>query len=594
LKSGVTLEQARAEMDTIGARIAQDFPDSNKGWGIAITRLADVIVGRDMRQSLYVLLGAVGMVLLIGCANLANLLLARAMARDREVAIRAALGAGRGRLVRQFLTESILLSFAGGGLGLGVGYATMQGLKIALPAYSLPSEAHVVLDARVLGFALLLTAFTGILCGLVPALQATHPNLTTGMKQAGGGASAGRARVSMRATLVVIEVALAFVLLTSAGLLLRSFARLQVVEVGFAGERVLTAHLPVPRDRVPNPEAMHAYLQSIEDAVAALPGVQHVAFTSALPLRGWGYGMPFQLADQPTVDRAHRPGGFFKMVSPAYFETVGLRLLSGRRLTAQDTRGAPPVTVISDAMRRKHFADVDPIGQRILIQEIAFGKTELGPEIAWEVVGVVADEKVGGLQEMDGTPGVYVSVAQSPAMFLSLAVLTASDAAMLHRPLREAVRRVDPDQALPEMKTLEQIKTESLGSTRLRTVLLSVFAGVALLLATTGLYGVISYSVAQRTRELGIRSALGASAGDILRLVLRHGMTMVAIGLLVGGAGVFAVTRLLSTMLFGVGTRDPATIAVVAVGLAGVALTACLVPARRATKVDPIIALRAE
>jgi len=594
LKAGVTIEQARANMNAIGARIAQDYPDSNKGWGVTIDPFADAAVSKELKRSLYVLLAAVGMVLLIGCANLANLMLARGMARDREVAIRAALGAGRGRLVRQFLTESVLLSLAGGALGLGLGYVTMVGLKLLLPRYTLPSEANVSLDGSVLLFALLLAVFTGLVCGIVPALQATRSDLTKGMKQAGGGASAGRVRHRMRTILVVTEVALAFVLLAGAGLLLRSFAQLQNVDLGFNATNVLTAELPIPQKRFPESAALNVYLRQLHDGIAALPGVREVAFTSALPMRGWGYGMPFQLADKPMVDRANRQACFFKMVSPSYFSALGLRLLKGRTLTDRDTKGAPNVTVISETMRKKYFGNEDPIGKRILIQEIAFGNPALGPEIPWEVVGVVADEKVGSLSDKEGAPGVYVTTDQSPQLYLSLIVRTESDPALLHQPLRSAVRRINADQTLPEMKTLEQIKFESLGNNRLNTLLLGTFAGVALLLAAIGIYGVMSYSVQQRTREIGIRAALGASSADILRLVLRHGMTTVVLGLLIGVAGVFALARILSALLFGIGERDPLTLASVAATLAAIALLACYLPARRATKVNPIIALRDE
>jgi putative ABC transport system permease protein len=366
----------------------------------------------------------------------------------------------------------------------------------------------------------------------MPALQATRPDLSGGMKQGSAGAGAGRVRHRMRTVLVVTEVALAFVLLTGAGLLLRSFARLQNVDTGFA--------------------------------------------------------------DQTIVDRANRKACFFKMVSPSYFRAISLKLIRGRSLTKQDTAGTPPVTVISDAMAKKYFGDEDPIGKRILIQEIAFGKPSLGEEIPWEVVGIVADEKVGSLSDKEGTPGVYVTIEQSPQLHLSLLIRSEIDPALLHQALRTTVKEINPDQTMPEMKTLEQIKTESLGANRLNTILLAIFGAVALLLAAIGIYGVMAYSVVQRTREIGIRAALGATASDILHLVLRHGMTTVVLGLLIGIAGIFALSRLLSTLIFGVGERDPVTIVSVALLLAGVALIACYLPAQRATKVNPIVALREE
>jgi len=341
LKRGVTLKQATAQMDAIGARIARDYPDSNKGWGVTIDLFADTVVGTQLRQSLYVLLSAVGMVLLIGCANLANLTLARGTAREREVAIRASIGAGRWRLVRQFLTEYVLLSICGGLLGLGLGLALKAGLELALPPFSLPREANVAIDAQVLLFTLALAVFTGIVFGLVPALQATRPNLASCMKEGGRGASSG-GRHKARSALVVTEVALAFVLLVGAGLLIRSFFQMQQVDTGFDSTNVLTAGLPIPDKRFPDPAQLNVYLRQVVGNVEALPGVRDVALTSALPLQGWGYGMPFQRADKPMVDRANRKACFFKMVSPSYFRALGMRCTKAGRLATTMQRARLP------------------------------------------------------------------------------------------------------------------------------------------------------------------------------------------------------------------------------------------------------------
>ena len=593
LKRGVTVKQATAQMDAIGARIAKDFPDSNKGWGVAITPFAETVVGSQLRQSLYVLLSAVGMVLLIGCANLANLTLARGSAREREVAIRASVGAGRWRLMRQFLTESVLLSICGGVLGLGLGFALKAALELALPPFLLPREADIAIDARVLLFTLALAILTGIVFGLAPALQAARPNLAGCMKEGGRGASSG-GRHKVRGALVVTEMALAFVLLTGAGLLIRSFFQMQQVDTGFDSTNVLTAGLPIPDKRFPDPAQLNAYLRQVVSNVEALPGVRDVALTSALPMQGWGYGMPFQRADKPMVDRANRRGCFFKMVSPSYFRALGMKVRKGRPLGEHDAKGAPPVTVINESMARLYFKDEEPAGKRILVQEIVPGKTQLGPEIPWEVVGVVADEKVDNLDGRDDNPGMYVSNQQSPVFFQSLVVRTAMNPAGLTQALSKAVHEVNKDQTLTNVKTLEQIKVESLASNRLRSVLLAVFAAIAVLLAAIGIYGVISYSVEQRTHEIGIRAALGASKSDLVRLILRSGMLMAGIGLLLGFAGAFGMTRLLANLLFGVGERDPITIGAVAALLTCVALLACYIPARRATKVDPMVALRYE
>ena len=593
LKQGVTLKQATTQMDAIGARIAQDYPDSNKGWGVTIDPFADTVVGTQLRQSLYVLLSAVGMVLLIGCANLANLTLARGTAREREVAIRASVGAGRWRLVRQFLTENVLLSICGGVLGLALGFALKAGLELLIPPFSLPREADVAIDARVLLFTLAVAILTGVIFGLAPALQATRPNLAGCMKEGGRGASAG-GRHRVRGALVVTEVALAFVLLAGAGLLIRSFFQMQQVDTGFDSTNVLTAGLPIPDKRFPDPQQLNAYLQQVVSSVEALPGVRDVALTSALPMQGWGYGMPFQRADKPMVDRANRRGCFFKMVSPSYFRALGMTLRKGRPLGEHDAKGGPPVAVINETMTRLYFKDEDPIGKRILVQEIVPGKTQLGAEIPWEVIGVVADEKVNNIDSRGDNPGMYVSNAQSPVFFQALVVRAAMNPAALRQALSKAIHEINKDQTLTDVKTLDQIKAESMASNRLRSLLLTVFASIAVLLAAIGIYGVIAYSVEQRTHELGIRAALGASRGDLLRVVLRSGMLMAGLGLLLGFAGAFGLTRLLANLLFGVGERDPMTIGTVAALLSGVALLACYIPARRATKVDPMVALRYE
>ncbi len=593
LKPGVSLKQAVAQMDSIGARIAKDFPDSNKGWGVMVELYADTVVGTQLRQSLYVLLAAVGMVLLIGCANLANLTLARGTAREREVAIRASIGAGRWRLVRQFLTENVLLSVCGGVLGIGLGIAMKKALELAMPPFSLPREANVAIDVRVMLFALALAILTGIVFGLAPALQATRPNLAGCMKEGGRGTSSG-GRHKVRGALVVTEMALAFVLLTGAGLLIRSFFQMQQVDTGFESTHVLTAGLPIPDKRFPDPAQLNAYLRQILGSVEALPGVRDVALTSALPMQGWGYGMPFQRADKPMVDRANRRACFFKMVSPSYFRALGMKLRKGRPLGDHDAKGATPVTVINESMARLHFKDEETLGKRILVQEIVPGKTQLGPEIPWEIVGVVADEKVDNLDGRGDNPGMYVSNDQSPVFSQSLVVRTAMDPEGLTLALGKAVHEINKDQTLTEVKTLEQIKTESMASNRLRSMLLTVFAAIAVLLAAIGIYGVISYSVEQRTHELGIRAALGASRGDLLRLVLRSGMLLAGTGLAFGFGGALGLTSLLANLLFGVGARDPVTIGAVAALLTAVALLACYIPARRATKVDPMIALRYE
>ena len=591
LAPGVTMDQARAQMDAIGARIARDYPDSNKGWGVSVDRYADLVVGPQLRSSLVVLLAAVGTLLLIGCANVANLALARGTAREREVAVRAALGASRRRLVRQFLTENFVLSTIGGLFGLALGFGLMNALKLALPPFSLPRDANVTMDGGVLAFTLLLSMVTGIVFGLAPALHSTGPDLSSAMKEGGRGAGGDSGRRRLRSTLVVVEVALAFVLLVGSGLLVRSFFQMMRVNLGFDSTNVITMGLPIAGDAFPDSSQLNAYQRQIASRVEAVPAVRSVAVASTVPMRGWGNGMPFLIAGRPVTDRANRRSAGFKQVDAAYFQTIGMKLAKGRGFTAHDTKGSRPVMVINKTMAARFFADEEPIGQRILVQEIIPGRPALGPEISWEVVGVVEDEKTGDL-DGNSSAGMYVPLEQSPSAFVSLVVRAQVDPTTLQRALAQAVHEVNKDQPLSDILTLDQIKDESAATSRLRTTLLAIFASVALLLSAIGIYGVIAYTVVQRTHEMGIRAALGATSGALLTLVLAQGMALAAVGLVVGLAGALAMTRLLSTLLFGVSPRDPVTMAAAASILAAVALLACYLPARRAAALDPLAALR--
>ena len=593
LKPGVTLKQSQTAMDTIGAHIAEAFPESNKGWGVTVERFEDQLVGQQLRRSLYVLLAAVGAILLIGCANLANLSLARGTAREREIALRASLGAGRWRLIRQLLTENLFIAFAGGLLGLGVGYGMMRGLTWLMPPYSLPSEADVSIDLHILLFTLAISLLTAILFGLAPAIHATRVDLTASMKEGGRSATSGAGRARLRGALIVSEVALAFILLSGAGLLINSFFRLQQVDTGFSSTKVITAGLPIPRTRFPQPEPLLQYLRLIRERVRAVPGVREVAFTNALPMEGWGDGMPFLIAGRETVDRANRPACFYKRVSGSYFSTLRIHLVRGRTFTDRDTQGAPPIIVINESMAKRYFKNEDPIGQRILIQKLLYGQPGLGSEIAWEVVGIVSDEQTGGLGDRKSA-GIYVTFDQSPTNDVSMVLRAAIDPETLTPAINRAIHEINKDQPLSDVKTLDRIKSETVANDRLQTMLLTTFAALALLLAAIGIYGVISYSVTQRIHELGIRAALGASRGGLLALVIRRGMALALGGLALGLAGSLALTRLLGSLLYDASPRDPVTLTAVAAVLAGVALLACYIPARRAASVDPMVALRYE
>jgi putative ABC transport system permease protein len=592
LKPGVTLEQAQTEMDAIGARIAQAYPDIKKGWGVVVDRFADRFVGDQTRQSLYVLLAAVGAVLLIGCANLANLTLARNAVRSRDIAVRSALGAGKMRLIRQMVTESVVIALLGGAAGIALGYGLMRAIKLFMPRFTLPAEADVQMDWRVLVFTLLVAVLTGILFGLAPALQAARGDTTAALKDGGRGSTHGAARHRLRNALVVSEVALAFMLLTGAGLLIRSFGRLLDVDPGFETANTITMGLPRALGEDTDGPKIHAYYAAVLEAVRAIPGVRDAATTSALPMRGWGYGMPFQILGKENGDRAARKACFFKMVSPSYFRTIGMRLKRGRLLENGDQAGGAPVAVINETMAQRFFPDEDPLGQHVLVEQIVPGKPELGAEIPWEVVGVVVDEKVTSLD--NDSPGIYVSDAQSPIPGISLIVRGERDPASLLKAVQSAVWSIDKNQALAQVTTLEAIKSESLGSTRLRTGLIGVFAAIALALALVGVYGVMSYSVAQRRNEMGIRSALGADSMDLIRLVVGNGMRTALLGLALGALGAFGLTRFLASLLFNTSPTDVPTMIVVAGTLAAAALLACCIPALRATRVDPIEALRSE
>ena len=591
LEPGVTLEEARAEMNVIGQRIANAHPDSNKGWGVAVDRLADVLVGPGLHTAVTVLFAATLFVLLIGCANLANLALARSVSRKPEIAVRAALGASRWRLAQQLLIEHVVIAVCGGIVGIGVGYAMLQWIRSLIPPTVLPPAVDIGMDMSVLVFTLTAAVVIGLLFGVGPAAQTTKSSLVSALTERGHGTTVRGLGRRVRSVLVVAEVALAFVLLVASGLLMRSFVNLLDIDPGFDATNVLTAGLPIAEEQHPDPVALNAYLASIRAAVKAVPGVRETALTSALPLQGWGYGVPYSIAGRESMDGTDRRSAFFKIVSPSYVDALGIKLLAGRVLSDSDVPGGPPSALINEALARREFPGEDPIGRRILVREIVPGKTDFGRQIAWEIVGVIAGEKINDLGD-DISAGIYVSNQQSPTYGINLIVRAGVPPHSLQRAVRAAIDRVNRDQALIDVRTLEQIVDQSMLANRVTSTILAVFASIALLLAAVGIYGVIAYTAAQRTHEMGIRAALGASAGNLRRLIFQGGMRLTLIGLFIGLLATDATTRVMSSMLYGVGNDDPLTIAVVAAVLFGVAGLACFLPAWRITKADPMEALR--
>ncbi|HEX7296927.1 MAG TPA: ABC transporter permease, partial [Pyrinomonadaceae bacterium] len=583
MKPGVTIEQVKAELDVLSRQIEQQFPKTNTDIVFNAVSMHEDIT-REYRPALLVMFGAVGLVLLIACANVANLLLARVAARQKEIAIRTALGASRSRIAVQFLIESLLLSFAGGAVGLLLASWGVSMLMAYGPA-DVPRLQEVGLDRYVLLFTFGATVFTGVLFGLVPALQAAKPNPNNTLKDSGRGPSqTGRSR--MRSALIVSEVALSLMLLVGAALLINSFVRLLKTNAGFDSQGVLALDIPLSRTRYPKPEQQAATFQQLVERMKTIPGVREVGLTSNVPLTDLDIELSFNVEGRPPYKPGEELVADYTVSSSGYFRAMNIPLLRGRVFTDHDTKGTPEVLVVSDAFVRRFFPAEDPIGRRIVFD---------GPnETAREIVGVVGDVKRNGL-DVDVQPEIYASYLQRPERRLNVILKSDfADPAQMLQPARGAVKAFDPNQIIWRTQTLNQLLSTSVAPRRFNMLLLGIFATVALVLAAVGLYGVMSYSVSWRTHEIGIRMALGAKRADVLRLVVRQGMMMALIGLAIGLVGAFSLSRVLRGLLFGVSSTDPLTFAIVSIVLLGVALLACLVPARRATRVDPLVALRTE
>ena len=582
LKPNVTKAQAQAEMNTISERLAQTYPETNSGWGIHLIELQERLVGK-LRASLLILLGAVAFVLLIACANVANLLLARAAYRQQEIAVRTALGASRLRVVRQLLTESVLLSLVSGLLGLGLSVWLIK-LLIAISPANSPRVDEIGIDLRVFGFTLGVTVLAGLLFGLFPALQTSRPNLNEMLKDSGrhGAESGGRNRIG--GLLIVSEIALSFVLLAGAGLLIKSFINLRRIDPGFNADNVLVMRLRVGGNRYKAAEQRVQIYNQVVESVEAVPGVQSAGAVLSLPLQGddfnvWRGVVPEgrPLTPDEESNAQNLP------VTLGYFQTLQIPLKAGRLFTEHDNLKSPPVVIINEKFARQLWPNENPIGRRFKIWR--------DEDVVREVIGVVGNTKES--LDKDAINQMYIPYAQDPGWTnLTFTIRTAGEPTALSGAVREAIRTVDPNIPTYNLKTLNDVVAASAAGRRLPMLLLSSFAGVAMLLAMLGIYGVTSYYVTQRTHEIGVRMALGAQIGDVLKLVLRRAMLLAAIGIGVGIAGAFAVTRYLTTLLFGVKPFDVITFAVVALALAIVVFVACLVPARRAAKIDPLEALR--
>ena len=582
LKPGVPIEAARTEVSSIALQNAERFPDSNTGVGATLVPLHEQLVG-DVRPAMLVLLGAVGLVLLIACANVANLLLARAAAREKEVAIRAALGASRARLIRQHLTESLVLAVIGGAFGLLMAFWLVD-LLVGIAPAGTPRIDEVAIDPGVLAFTFGIALATGLVFGLAPALLSSRTNFNSALKEGGRETSATSRGARVRSALVVSEVALALMLLIGAGLLIRSFVNLQRVDPGFNPNNVLRVDINIPRTRYPERNQSAAFYKQLLDRVARLPGVEHAGAVSSLPLSGGGTDSNFAIEGQPPVEPDHRPVAWYSSITPAYFRAMGIRLLKGRELTELDSADAPKVVLISETMARRYFPDEEPVGKRLVFG----GGTDLR-----EIVGVISDVKHFGMS-VDSRPSMYFPHDQNPARGMSLVVRTQGNPLTLAAAIRGEVSELDRDLAVSNVMTMEQLVGTSLAAPRFVLLLLGAFAAVAMLLSAIGVYGVVSYSVTRRSHEIGVRMALGAQVSDVLKLVVGQGMTLVLGGVGLGLIAAFALSRVMESLLFGISATDIATFASTAMLLAGVALGACFVPALGATKVDPMESLRCE
>jgi putative ABC transport system permease protein len=586
-----TLDQASAELNVIARNIEQAYPATNKGWGVTIQPLQAAIVGADLRTTSLVLGGVVLFVLLLACANVANLILARGVGRTRELAVRAALGGTRLRIARQLLVECLFLGVLGGLAGVAMAWALLRAVPSFIPPQTIPPSIVLMLDWRLAAFASAATVLTALLFGLAPAWQAARVSLVEAMNIGGRGSSDRAGRV--RQTLAVAEIAIALLLMTGAGLLVRTLISLNNVDAGYRADNVVTMNIRLPFRRLitAKPGEIETYWRSIEREVASIPAVRSASLGFDLPLGGTSINPPFDVVGRPTADPANRPSAHYQIVGPRYFETLGIQVVSGRAFTERDSENAPQVAIVSDAFVRRFLEGQNPIGARIVVSApgVRF------QAITREIVGIARQVKTRPDEPVDATYQVYVPAAQSPWIMANLIVRTAgSEPLQAVEQVKRAIARVDPTQAVSQIRTMEQIAEQSTARSRLRAQLVVAFAALATLLAAVGIFSVLMFMVQQRAREFSVRLAVGANAGDLLRLVLGGGLKLTAIGVVIGVAASAALVQSLASLLFGVPPFDPLTFVVAPLALTVVALLACLAPAIRALRADPVAALRAE
>jgi len=583
LKPDVSVSQAQSDMEIVARQIEQQYPDINIGLSVNIVSLHRQIIG-NIKPALLVLLAAVGSVLLIACANVANLLLARAATRQKEFAVRAALGASRFRLIRQLLAESLLLSLIGGALGLLLAFAGIR-LLLSLNPPNIPRLGEIDIDIRVLGFTLLVSVLTGLIFGLAPALQASNPDLNETLKESSRGSTGGRSRQRVRGLLVISEIVVTTILLIIAGLMIKSFLSLQNVNPGFNPDNTLTMMLNLPPGKYSENHQIRGFYDQLLKRIEILPGVQSVGAVTNLPLTSTIVRFRFTIDGRPPATPGERLVATTGAVNSNYFQSIGIPLLKGRPFNEQDQEKSPPVIIINDTIARRYWPGDDPIGRHLTLPSLG--------GISREVVGVVGDIKHSGLETESGAQ-IYLPYQQQPWNFMSLVVRAQSNPSRMARVVLHEITALDANQSAYDVKTMQQVVNESVSQPRLYTLLLGVFAAVAMVLAAVGIYGVINYSVTQRIHEIGIRLALGAQARDIFRMIVGQGMLLSVIGVVIGLVAAFLVTRVMESLLFGVSARDLTTFLCIPVVLVAIAFLSIYVPARRAMKVDPMLALRQE